>query len=332
MRFGPVPVAEAEGAYLAHSVTVGKGKLRKGLCLGPAEIDLLREAGRAEVTVARLDPGDVHEDAAAARVASALLAGLGASLRAGQAATGRVNLYAREAGLLAVDPDAVTGLNAVNPSITLATLPPLQRVAPGDMVGTVKIISYAVLEADLQRAAHLAEGAIAFRTPRLRTACLIETQVPGQTLAPKGRASIRARLERLNMTLAPRIVVPHEVAPLAEAVAAAESDLVLILTGSATSDLDDVAPSAVRGAGGTIERFGMPVDPGNLLFLGALGGKPVIGLPGCARSPALNGADWVLERVICAVPVDSAAIAAMGVGGLLKDIASRPRPRRTPSA
>jgi len=71
----------------------------------------------------------------------------------------------------------------------------------------------------------------------------------------------------------------------------------------------------------------MPVDPGNLLVLGRIGDRPVIGLPGCARSPALNGADWVLERVACGVPVTSADIAAMGVGGLLKEIPTRPQPR-----
>ncbi len=103
--------------------------------------------------------------------------------------------------------------------------------------------------------------------------------------------------------------------------------MLLILTGSATSDLMDDAPEAVRRAGGTVARFGMPVDPGNLLFHGDLAGRPVIGLPGCARSPALNGADWVLERLACGVQITDADMAAMGVGGLLKEIAVRPQPR-----
>ena len=89
----------------------------------------------------------------------------------------------------------------------------------------------------------------------------------------------------------------------------------------------DVAPGAVRRAGGTVDRFGMPVDPGNLLFLGSIGQTPVIGLPGCVRSPALNGADWVMERLICGVPVSGADIAGMGVGGLLKEIPTRGRLR-----
>ena len=115
---------------------------------------------------------------------------------------------------------------------------------------------------------------------------------------------------------------------LAEALTAAKGGIVLVLTGSATSDPEDTAPAALRLAGGRVERFGMPVDPGNLLFLGDLKGKPVIGLPNSARSPVLHGADWVLSRVACGIAVTSADIAAMGVGGLLKEIPTRPQPRQ----
>jgi molybdenum cofactor cytidylyltransferase len=131
----------------------------------------------------------------------------------------------------------------------------------------------------------------------------------------------------LDGRLSPRCVVAHETAALAAALVEAPGDLVLILTGSATADAADVAPAALRAAGGRLLHYGMPVDPGNLLFLGDLGGRPVVGLPGCARSPALNGADWVLERLVCGVPVGPEEIMAMGVGGLLKEIPSRPAPR-----
>jgi molybdenum cofactor cytidylyltransferase len=71
----------------------------------------------------------------------------------------------------------------------------------------------------------------------------------------------------------------------------------------------------------------MPVDPGNLLVLGEIGGAAVIGLPGCARSPKSNGFDWVLQRLLADLPVGYDEIAAMGVGGLLGEIPSRPQPR-----
>ncbi len=86
-------------------------------------------------------------------------------------------------------------------------------------------------------------------------------------------------------------------------------------------------PAAIEAAGGTVSHFGMPVDPGNLLLMGELQGRRVIGLPSCARSPKLNGFDFVLWRVLAGLPIGRGELAAMGVGGLLTEIPSRPQPR-----
>ena len=324
MRFGPVPLSEAAGTVLAHSA----GPLRKGRVLAEADCAALAAAGVATVIVARLDPGDVAEDAAALRVARALVPDpAGQGLEIGPATTGRVNLSATGPGVIRLDAAAIGRLNAVDPMITLATVPDWQRCVAGAMVATVKIISYAVPEDAVAAAEGAALGAMRRLAPVIARASLIETVIPGHDPGPKGRAAMAARLDRLGVALEAVTEVPHDEAALAAVLAAAPGDLVLILTASATSDPEDVAPAALRRAGGVVERFGMPVDPGNLLFIGALGARPVIGLPGCARSPALNGADWVLERVVCGAPPDAAAIGAMGVGGLLKEIPGRPRPR-----
>lgn len=329
MKFGPVPLAQAMGAILAHSVSLPDRALRKGLVLDAAGIAALQATGRSQVFVARLDPTDVHEDDAARQIGAALLPDPGGQgLRASVAATGRVNLYALQAGVLAVDEPAVTALNRINPMITLATLRPWARVAAGAMVATVKIISYGVEATDIARACAAIGPALGVRAPVFQTASLIETVVDNQAdPGPKGRTALAARLARLGVRLTGRLIVAHEAAAVARAVAEAPGDVIFILTASATSDPLDVGPQAVRLAGGQIAQFGIPVDPGNLLFLGAVGQKPVIGLPGCARSPALNGADWVLERVICGVPVTPGDLAAMGVGGLLKESPARGRLR-----
>ena len=330
MRFGPVPLTEAEGAILAHSVPMPEGRLRKGSVLTAPDIALMQRAGIVEVMAARLDPGDVTEDAAAARLAAALvpdpkMAGLTLS----QAFTGRVNLNAARPGILRLDPTAVHALNRVHPAITLATLSPLARVAEGQLAGTVKIIAYAVPETALAQACTLARRAVEVLAVRCKTASLVLTEVPDldPKLAAKGRRAVETRLRALGIALVDCVTVPHRAASVAQALLAAQGDLLLVLTGSATSDLHDVAPEGLRGAGGRVQRFGMPVDPGNLLFLGELNGTPVIGLPGCARSPALNGADWVLERLVCGVTITDDDIAAMGVGGLLKEIPTRGRLR-----
>ncbi|MFD0858106.1 molybdopterin-binding protein [Roseovarius aquimarinus] len=326
MKFGPVPLAEAEGAILAHSEAVPGGRLRKGLCLDAGHVAQLAEAGLNEVTVARLGPEDIGEDAAAEALARALAEGA-EGIRLSAPGTGRVNLIAEGPGVVRIDAAAIDAANTVDPMITVATVPQLAQMGRGGMVATVKIISYAVDGAALTRACDISRGALRLAAPQRRSATLIVTETaagPGD----KGRDAIAARLEALEMELAEVIHVPHETLPLAEALGRATGEIVLILTASATSDAHDTGPEALRAAGGSVTRFGMPVDPGNLLFLGDLGPRPVIGLPGCARAPSLNGADWVLARIACGIEVGSGDIARMGVGGLLKEIPSRPMPRR----
>lgn len=326
MRFGPVPLDQALGAVLAHSVPLSQGRLRKGLVLGTAELAALAQAGMDQVTVARLDAGDVAEDAAALQLAQALVRGTG--LRVQPVGTGRVNLHADGPGLLEVAAEAIHAVNAADPMITVATLPEWQRVEPGMMAATVKIIAYAVPGAALAAACAAGQGALALRPPVLRSAVLVETLIADAPPGAKGARVTAERLERLGLHLDAHLTAPHRTDALCQALLTAPSaDLVLILTGSATSDPMDVAPQAVRLAGGQVDHVGMPVDPGNLLFLGRLGGRPVIGLPGCARSPALNGGDWVLERLACGLPLGAAQIMRMGVGGLLTEIPTRPRPR-----
>lgn len=328
MKFGPVPVQRAKGAILAHSLRLQCGVLKKGRMLDAADIEMIFKEGLTEVIVAQLASTDVEENTAAARLANAIAPDPDrANLRIADPFTGRVNLYAQRAGITVIDTDAVHALNRVNPLITLATPRPYMRVAAGALVGTVKIISYAVPEGDLETACRAAADALRIQTATVPNATLILTDLPGAPDSAKGEAAVASRLDALGVALTETLRVPHASGAISQAIEGAKGALILILTASATSDPADVAPLGLTQAGGTLIHFGMPVDPGNLLFLGDYNARPVIGLPGCARSPALNGADWVMERVLCGFPVTSADIAAMGVGGLLKEIKTRPQPR-----
>jgi molybdenum cofactor cytidylyltransferase len=332
VRFGPVRTAEADGAILAHSLTAGGRKFKKGRVLSPADCAALAESGVETVLAARLDAEDMAEDAAAKAIAAAIAGDAAArGLTVSAPFTGRANLFAAAEGVLRVDAAAIAAANEADESITIATLPDYSRVAPRQMVATVKIIPYAAP----REAVATAVAALSATTPLRahpvvrRTATLVLTETLGMkpALLDKGAEAVRARLDALGVALTETLRAPHETGALTETLRAATGEMILILTGSATSDRRDVGPAALTAAGGRLERFGMPVDPGNLLFLGEFSGRPVIGLPGCARSPALNGADWVLERIACGLTVDAAAIGAMGVGGLLKEIPSRPSPR-----
>ena len=329
MKFGPVPVDQAKGAILAHSMKLPGGRLRKGLVLEPAHLKALTAAGEGEVIVAQLEPDDVHEDEAAQTLAEALADGAtGVHLTA--PFTGRVNVIADGPGVVLLDAACIHAANMVNPMITVATVAPFHQLAAGGMAATIKMISYAVPQEGLAQAAHAARGAIRFAQPVHDTASLILTDIPGSP-GDKGVEAVERRVDGLGMQMVETLRCAHDEEALAQAIAQAKGDIVLILTASATSDPADTAPAALRRAGGQVERFGLPVDPGNLLFLGDLKGRPVIGLPGSARSPVLHGADWVLARVACGVPIASEDMARMGVGGLLKEIPTRPQPRRAPS-
>ena len=329
MKFGPVNASESEGAILAHSMSVGDSRLKKGITLGKSDIAKLNAAGINEVIVAMLDQDDQHENVAAKTLSRVIVPNpKAANLRVTEPFTGRVNFIANSVGVVGLDVQGLDAFNAVDPMIGISTVPPFQQVASGTMVATLKIISYAVAGSSVLAASEIARNSIRVHSPVFKSVGLILTTIAGVLLSEKGKRVVESRVAALGMKLIDVVTTPHDEQSIADALTNLKGDVILILTASATSDLADIAPSAVRFAGGKIDRFGMPVDPGNLLFIGSLCGRAVIGLPGCARSPSLNGADWVLSRVVCGISVTSADIARMGVGGLLKEISSRPQPRR----
>ena len=165
------------------------------------------------------------------------------------------------------------------------------------------------------------------------------TSLPGTKpkVLDSTREVLATRLGQVGATLVAERRCAHDETAIAAAIGevlATGADLVVVSGASAVVDRRDVVPAGIEAAGGVIEHFGMPVDPGNLLLLGAMGdgGVPVIGMPGCARSPKLNGFDWVLERLAAELPVSRRDIMGMGAGGLLKEIVSRPQPREHASA
>lgn len=165
-----------------------------------------------------------------------------------------------------------------------------------------------------------------------KRAGLILTRVPDThpRLLERAAAAQRTRLERCGGTLAQEQVTPHREAEVAKALAeqaALGVEPILVLGASAIMDRQDVIPRALELAGGEVLRLGMPVDPGNLLMIGRLGQRMVLGVPGCARSLKRSGFDWVLERCCAGVEFSPRQLATLGAGGLLEESELRPSPR-----
>ena len=332
MNFGRVTLGQARGGILAHSLKTAKGVLRKGALVDDHAHDLLRDAGYEIITIARLEPGDVAEAEAATTLGDLML---GPGLYCSSAVNGRVNLFTAADGLLRIDTEKINQLNLIDESIALATLADYSVVKKHDMLATLKIIPFAVSSSALNQVESLlAEGGAVLEIKPFRPlrAGLIITKLPQLKTATIANtvAATRGRIAAHGGVLLPHLEVPHEAGPIALGIRqllSSGADMILISGASAVTDRLDTAPQAIVQAGGNIAQFGMPVDPGNLICFGSVGEIPAIVLPGCARSPAMNGIDWVLDRLFSGERMGASEIAAMGAGGLLKEMKTRPAPR-----
>lgn len=330
MKFGEFRLEEADGGILAHSLLIGNGKrLRKGQIIGENEVEQLRKAGRTSVVLAMPEPGDVLEDEAAQHIASQFLT---KGFRADTAKTGRVNMFAETNGIFRVNTEVINRLNRIDQSVGFSTLPDFAEVNAGRMIATVKIIPYSVSSASLDQISNLdLKHAISVIPYRAKKIGLIFTETEGtkSRVNDKTRGVLERRLALSSSDIVQEQRVKHDVEDVTQALSNLDGDcdLIVLFGASAISDRKDVIPAAIEQASGEVIRFGMPVDPGNLLLLAKLDGKPVLGAPGCARSPAENGFDWVLQRMLADIPVTDDDISALGVGGLLMETGARPHPR-----
>jgi molybdenum cofactor cytidylyltransferase len=335
MIFADLPLADCDGAILAHSQRVGAEMFRKGRVLSTADIAALRAAGHDRLTVAKLEADDITENDAAQQLAEAIAAD-DPHLARDPVFAGRVNIHAATAGVLALDPAAIDALNGLDEAVTLATLPPFAALVPGQMVATIKIIPYAIprllLEQALTMIRNAARPLLRAHPYRPHRIALIQTELSSlkSSVLEKTERVTAERLAAMGQAAPSTSRCAHEVPALSAAIAEAlkaKTEMILVIGASAISDRRDVIPAAITQEGGTVDHFGMPVDPGNLLLLAHIGGVPILGLPGCARSIKLNGCDWVMQRLIAGLDIGASDIRALGVGGLLAEIPSRPLPR-----
>ena len=332
MIFGEFPVADAVGLILAHSVRLAGDTFKKGRVLSSKDIVKLKASGVTEVSGARLEADDMSEDAAALALAKALV---GPELTLGTAFTGRCNLFATKRGLIVPDQERIDRINLIDEGMTIGTLAPFSQVESGQMVATVKVIPFALSRGIVETCLLIArQGSpvMHFAPFRNRRVGFIQTRLPStkESVLDSTTGTLLGRLTILGGELASEIRCAHSSSEIAEAVGRLRGlrcDMILIAGASAIVDRRDIVPSGIVAAGGTIDHFGMPVDPGNLLLIAHLGDIDILGLPGCARSLKLNGFDWVLRRRFADIPVSRHDIMTMGAGGLLMEIPSRPLPR-----
>lgn len=322
MKFEDRDLDTSVGWSLAHSVSTPTNRWPKGLLLTESLITEITTAGVKTAQVYLLEENDIDEDAAAMWVAEKIA---GAGLACVAAGKGRANLISSMDGLFLPGP-AIDALNQLDDAFSAASLAAYSVVTKNQLVATIKLVPYGINRSILTKFKPLEEKVrISAFTPFNVSLIYTGPQPTAKTLKTLSR-----RVGQLGGSVENVVETDHTIPSLTTALQAQAqkpASIIMLLGASAISDVRDVLPSALIASGGTIIKLGMPTDPGNLLMLGDLNGTPVIGMPGCARSPALNGFDWILERLAAAVPLDHNAITGMGVGGLLKEHAGRTVPR-----
>ncbi|MEM7331602.1 MAG: molybdopterin-binding protein [Chloroflexota bacterium] len=336
MKFGPIPIENAEGKILGHNISGSDGRrvLRKGRPLTANDIQLLQEIGRTIVYVAEIEPDDVDENTAALRVATAVIGG---QVQISGPSTGRCNILATTAGLLRVDFNRLARINACT-GITLATLETNRPVTGKKMVGTVKILPYGVPESLVWQAERIAQetGPVLWIDPlqEKKVSLILSGSPAAEDRIRRGfippledRLSVlQAKIEAVSFIPLEDETGEHQLATALQA-QTKSSDLIVLAGETAVQDPQDIAPRAINRAGGHVTCFGAPVDPGNLLLLAYLGKTPILGAPGCVRSRKMNIIDWVLPRLLVGDQLTHADIFALGHGGLLEDTTLRGIPR-----
>ncbi len=239
MFFGSMNLAEAEGTILAHSLKAGNVKIKKGSTLTASDIDAIREAGITRITVAKLEAGDIDESLAAQKLGDAVAS---PSIQARAPFAGRVNLFAQSTGLLDYDEAVLQAVNSVDEAICVALKAPMSQVKKGQMIGTIKIIPYAVprgvIENAMQRAAKIDLRVNAF-LPKKISLILTKSDDMSDHLIAKGEQAIATRLAAFGAEIGEVQIVAHQRCALSQAINQAQGEMILILTAQATADRRD---------------------------------------------------------------------------------------------
>ena len=328
MQFGSFKLDKAKGLILAHSLKLENLNIRKGTIITQEHINELVKNNINSIVCARLSNNDIEENKAAIIISKSFSH---KSLKFSKSKTGRINIFSNYNGLLNYSINSLMKFNLVDEGIALALLSQNSLVKEKQLIGTLKIIHYS-LPRKITTQFNVLNQFIKVKPIKEKRFALIQTifSKTKLSLVNKTLEETKSRVEVLKGNLLDDVICQHSEDELIKKInllIKKDIDILLISCASAVSDRNDILPKSIVSLGGKILHFGMPVDPGNLLILASLNKKFIIGMPGCARSPSLNGLDLILRMLVVDIKINKNLIASLGAGGLLKDTKFRPMPR-----
>ncbi|MDR3115869.1 MAG: molybdopterin-binding protein [Treponema sp.] len=322
-------IEDAIGQVLCHDLTrIVPGEMkgpqfRKGHIIQEGDIPMLRSMGKEHVFVWEKQPGMLHEDEAAARLAALCT---NTHLRIGAVAEGKIELFAAQDGLFCADVPRLTQVNEV-PDVVIAARHSYSPVKAGDKLAAMKVIPLVVSEETLVQAEIAAGNRPIFELLPyiLKTAWVITTgsEVAGGLIKDSFTPVIIKKLKAYGITVIRHVVVGDGLDAVAgvirEALEKAEKEKpdMILCTGGMSVDPDDNTPGAIKQSGAQIVTYGAPVVPGVMFLLGYYAeGLPILGLPGCVMYMQTTIFDLVLPRIAAGLRMTKQDFTVLGNGGL----------------
>jgi len=319
-----VSVRDAVGMVLCHDVTrivPGEYKgpaFKKGHIITPADVSPLLDLGKAHVFVYEVVEGHIHEDDAAARIASAAA---GAGLRMTSPSEGRVNLTAVASGLLKVNVKALKRINLIE-DVVFTTLHTNTTVGRGQPVAGTRIIPLVTREDHVVRVESICrerKPVIEVKPLRPVTVGIVTTgsEVFHRRIEDKFGPVLRTKFAEIGCPVLGTVFVSDDADATAAAIRQSvdEGAGMVMVTGGMSVDPDDRSPAAIRNTGARVVTYGAPVFPGAMFMLAYLGTVPILGLPGCVMYHRASIFDLIVPRLLAGETVTREDVVELGHGG-----------------
>jgi len=324
-----VPVQDAVGMVIEHDITEivpGRFKgpaFKRGQIIQPQDVEKLLHLGKEHIAALELEPGMVHEDDAARRLA---IAAAGSGIILSDPSEGKVNLIAEINGLLKINVERLNEMNGIA-DMMLATLHTNQLVTAGQILAGTRVIPLAVKDSILQKGEELCkEGGSIISVVQLhrRKVGIVTTgsEVYHGRIKDKFGPVVKEKLSALGCQIVRQILVPDDTEMTVDAIKGLikEGAEIVVLTGGMSVDPDDLTPVSIRATGAEVITYGAPILPGAMFMLAYLDDDvPILGLPGCVMYHKASIFDLVMPRILAGERLSRQDFTTMGHGGLCLD-------------
>jgi len=308
------------GTVLCHDVRDAADKIvaHKGARVDAAVGSAVLEAPWEEIHLLALDAGDLHEEEAGARVASAVV---GEGVEVKGYSGGQWALAATRRGLFAANVAALADANG-HGAISVFTILDGQPVEPGEVVARAKVTPLVVAETTIQAVettARRTRGILVVKALRSLVVGVVAREKLEDKQRARFEAALRQKIDWVGGSLLPIRYAgasPQAVAAELTALGREGAQLLIVAGASALDPLDPVF-GGLDALGARMERHGAPAHPGSLLWLARWADRTVLGMPTCGMFSQATTFDLILPRLFAGEAVGNAEIAALGHGGLL---------------